>query len=89
MDDINGLKERVSSLLHQDEETQKEIRSREEERQKLAEVKSKKDKDLASKNNTVIRLNHNMAMETLSFQMEIDGSINKSLAQVKSWFTDP
>ena len=89
MDDINGLKERVSSLLHQDEETQKEIRSREEERQKLAEVKSKKDKDLASKNNAVIRLNHNMAMETLSFQMEIDGSINKSLAQVKSWFTDP
>ena len=72
MDDINGLKERVSSLLHQDEEAQKEIRSREEERQKLAEVKSKKDKDLASKNNAVIRLNHINHQLIKSHEIDLD-----------------
>jgi len=51
-----ALKERVSSLLSQEDEKQKVIRMKEEESERLSTVRSKKETELASKTNAVSRL---------------------------------
>jgi len=51
-----SLKERVSSLLSQEDEKQKVIRMKEDESERLGLTKSKKETELASKTNAVSRL---------------------------------
>jgi len=51
-----ALKERVSSLLSQEDEKQKVIRMKEDESERLGLTKSKKETELASKTNAVSRL---------------------------------
>jgi len=51
-----ALKERVSSLLQQEDEKQKVIRIKEEESERLSVVRAKKETELASKTNAVSRL---------------------------------